>query len=435
MFKKLLVLIPFLFGCDNGVQVVEKEVHDTVKIVQSREKVVVRDTTKIPTNIIYGKVSEKNSSGKILGGFSSVVCTDVICANVNKNGEYYIEKTFEDGYLVSKESGDKDKDTLNTPDSVKIDTGAIVQKVDSTKKDTVVIHYRKAIPKPITDTVVVYKNARKIYEVPVNSWLNVLPTDYVVQRNISGKVNQNQYFSELKSVEALFWSLDSVALMIPLELNGDIYSGFIYQKYNDSSFQKSLRIFNCFVRVLDSKDSVYGLSNVINYSERSGDLIFADIFPGKIARYPRPNYFSVIKSGDNISIVVDSFENKTIQNWYALDSLYSRKMYTYTEKNYETVWRGMNRQYKQSLYKWDTTVTNLVKSGKVDSIGFYVEVSDTGEVWVYGGATWYQKLPVTKGVNFVAYDSRYLEVFKQYETDVDVIGPVSKFKIYYFVKE
>ena len=218
--------------------------------------------------------------------------------------------------------------------------------------------------------------------------MNILPDNYIVQRNISGKIIQNSYVNELKNVEAVFWSLDSIAMVIPLELNGENYSGFIYQHYNDSSFRKAIRMFNMFVRILDTADSVYGLTPVVNYSERSGDLVFSDLIPGSIARYPRPNYFRVIKEGSDVSILIDSVQNiMTNKKWYSMDSLYVRKMYKDTFTVYPNA-ESMIGYYGElwARYKLDTTSRAIVKN-MIDSIGFYVEVESDGDIYIQS-QTW-----------------------------------------------
>lgn len=439
MFKKILLIALLIIGVGcNDVTAPEETTKVEVPKVQT---VTISDTILIQKKIISGKIVEKNSSGKDIGGLSAIVCSDFkkTCVETNDAGEYYM--SFESPiqkvsarFLVNEDSL---YDTVETPkkiDTVKVDTVAKIDKIDSTKKDTIKISYRKFVPESAPDTVIVFKDSKKIYETPITSWLSILPDNYVVQRNISGKIVQNDYFNELKDIEAVFWSLDSTAMVIPLEVNGGNYSGFIYQHYNDSSFKKSIRMFNLFVRILDKSDSVYGLTNVVNYSERAGDLVFADLIPGNIARYPRPNYFRVIKEGSNVSIVIDSVQKiSTNKKWYALDSLYVRKMFKDSVNVYPNS-KDKNGYTGTIIVKYDLdSSSRAIVKDMIDSIGFYVEAKSDGEIYIQSG-TWGQNFSVTTGVNFFSLGKEYSEHLTKVEADYSIYGQVSKVQIYLHLK-
>lgn len=437
MFKKILLiaLVMFGVGCNDvtapeETTKVEVPKTDTTKV----QKVTISDTVLIRKKIISGKIVEKNSSGKDIGGLSAIVCSDFkkTCVETNDAGEYYM--SFESPiqkvsarFLVNEDSL---YDTVETPkkiDTVKVDTVAKIHKIDSTKKDTIKITYRKFVPESAPDTVIVFKDSKKIYEQPITSWLSILPDNYVVQRNISGKIVQNIFVKELKNVEAVFWSLDSNALTIPLEINGQYYSGFVYQHYNDSSFKNAVRMYNLFVRVLDTSDSVYGLTNVMNYSERAGDLVFEDIIPGNVARYPKPNYFRVIKDGDNISILVDSVQKiSQKKNWYALDSLFYR---SFTEYVPEDVYK-----FDESCLRWkhDTIVMNVIKN-EVDSFGVYFE-SDSNLTTTFDAGRSI-KIDVKIGQNFIAFPKGYQADFSSKESQIYFYSnKIKNLKIYVWLK-
>lgn len=432
MLKKMLLASLILFGCDKGT---DPEVRSEAPVPSVRT-VVVSDTVLIKKKVISGRIVEKNSSGKDVGGLVAIVCSDSkkTCTETNELGEYYMSFESPVSKVSARSLVNEDSlfDTIKTKkDTAKVDTIPKVVKVDSTKKDTVKITYRKYVPQSEPDTVIVWKDSKKIYETPINSWLNVLPDNYVVQRNISGKIIQNDYVKELKKVEAVFWTTDSIALVIPLEVNGEMYSGFVYQHYNDSSFKNAIRMYNLFVRLMDTSDSVYGLTNVINYSERAGDLVFSDIVPGGIAKYPRPNYFQVIKEGSNVSIIVDSVQKiAPNKKWYALDSLYVRKMFN------EVIRYNKDSSKAYYSYKFDTTLRNIVDK-MIDSIGFLVETDTTNVVKVASiGDGWFENINNAIGKTFISKPEDYYtdNIYKTGEAEYHITGRIKSFKIYLHLK-
>ena len=433
MFKKILLVAMMMIGVGCNEVTAPEETKD--QTIQAVRKVTISDTVLIKKKIISGKIIEKNTSGKNLGGFSAIVCSDTkkTCVETNGSGEYFM--SFESpiqkisARMLKKEDSTFDTIPNSKIDSI-VDTVAKVDKIDSTKKDTVKITYRKYVPQSEPDTVIVFKDSKKIYETPITSWLNILPDNYIVQRNISGKIVQNSYTNELKNVEAVFWSLDSIAMVIPLEINGENYSGFIYQHYNDSSFRKSIRMFNMFVRIFDKSDSVYGLTPVVNYSERSGDLVFSDLIPGSIARYPRPNYFRVIKEGTDVSILIDSVQKiSTNKKWYAMDSLFVRPMYNDTTLYFND---STEMGYRYYLTK---NCKNVVDS-LIDSIGYYIEVKEPGSVKIVSvGDSWKETHDVTESIFIVKPKAYYTDnMIKFSEAEFQVYGRVKKFQIYLHLK-
>ena len=433
MFKKILLVAMMMIGVGCNEVTAPEETKD--QTIQTVRKVTISDTVLVKKKIISGKIIEKNTSGKNLGGFPAIVCSDAkkTCVETNGSGEYFMsfESPIQKISARMMKTEDSTFDTIpNSKIDTIVDTVAKVDKIDSTKKDTVKITYRKYVPQSEPDTVIVFKDSKKIYETPITSWLNILPDNYIVQRNISGKIIQNSYVNELKDVEAVFWSLDSIAMVIPLEINGENYSGFIYQHYNDSSFRRSIRMFNMFVRILDKSDSVYGLTPVVNYSERSGDLVFSDIIPGNIARYPRPNYFRVIKEGSDVSILIDSVQKvSTNKKWYAMDSLFVRPMYKDTVKYYE------DSTHNRYNYYLTQNCKNVVDS-LIDSIGFYVELKEPGNIKIQSVVdSWDETYTTTDRIFIVKPKAFFTDnMVKFSEAEFILDGRVKKFQIYLHLK-
>ena len=262
--KKILVALFFaltLIACDTGT--------NTPSNVVSNQK------------YISGKVLERSTTGSVVGGGKVVACLESSrkCVRTNSKGEYLIS----DNNILARSYGN---DTGTTPENLPASdnvSGNVVQ-----------------------DTVKISTNGSVLYEVPITSWKSVLPDLYIVQRNISGNILKNVNYTDLKNVEAIFWNNDSIAMVIPLEIstNGITYSGFVYQPYDDSSFQKSLRRNNIFARLIDKNDSVFAVTSVQTYSERAGDIQISDtLIPGYIQRYPKPNTFIALKQGESVKVL------------------------------------------------------------------------------------------------------------------------------------
>lgn len=262
--KKILVALFFaltLIACDTGT--------NTPSNVVSNQK------------YISGKVLERSTTGSVVGGGKVVACLESsrTCVRTNSKGEYLIS----DNNILARSHGN---DTGTTPE--------ILPASDNVFGNVV------------RDTVKISTNGSVLYEVPITSWKSVLPDLYIVQRNISGNILKNVNYTDLKNVEAIFWNNDSIAMVIPLEIstNGITYSGFVYQPYDDSSFQKSLRRNNIFARLIDKNDSVFAVTSIQTYSERAGDIQISDtLIPGYIQRYPKPNTFIALKQGESVKVL------------------------------------------------------------------------------------------------------------------------------------
>jgi hypothetical protein len=119
-------------------------------------------------------------------------------------------------------------------------------------------------------------------------------------------------------------------------------------------------------------DSVFCISEVVTYSERSGDLnSFSEMVPGSVKRYPKPNYFQVIKDGDNIPRIVIAFNNTSFfnPNGYDLDSLFVKPQFT------KVTMQDSVTPYTSVFYNVDKSNYKIFDLVNIDSIGFYVESS------------------------------------------------------------
>ena len=397
----LLALLLLMTSCEFGTES-KKEVpnvppKDTTKVIAHRS-VVVNDTniSKTHTLNISGKISEKNNSGNTIGGFSSaVVCLESSkkCVKPNSTGLYSFAAPKTSSLYGARSLAQSD--TTTTPEGivpsilpdtvVKIDSNVVYDTI--IKNDTIyqiqMIHISRNVfvdnDTARNDSVIVYSNSRILYEIPVTSWKYILPEKYVVQRNISGTIVKNGFEIETKNVEAIYWSVDSIALRIPLELSNDklAYSGFVYQPYDDSSFITGNKNKNLVVRIVDVNDSVFGISNVVTFSERSGDLsVFLNpIIPGNILRYPRPNAFRVISNGQNVvKILQDTLVKIPSSIWCDFDSFMVRPQFNKIDQNDTdgNVW--------SKNYKVDTAKLSTFKYSGIDSVSFQFNSEISGNV-------------------------------------------------------
>lgn len=134
----------------------------------------------------------------------------------------------------------------------------------------------------IADTVRIVIGKDTLREIPVNSWANILPTNYIVQRNISAVVKDS--FAQSK-LEAVWWSNDSIAHVMELgkATTTTKYSGYIYSVYDDSMFAAKAPLYSLLVRIRSttssSVDSIKAASNTVIVTAITGDLGFdADQF-------------------------------------------------------------------------------------------------------------------------------------------------------------
>ena len=125
----------------------------------------------------------------------------------------------------------------------------------------------------VDDTVRIIVAKDTIREIPINSWSSVLPTNYVVQRNIGAQVPPQWAGSKL---EAVWWTNDSIASVITLGQGTSTtkYSGYIYSVYDDSMYAASSHLYWLFVRAKNTKDSLLAYTNTTDVNARVGDLSY-----------------------------------------------------------------------------------------------------------------------------------------------------------------
>lgn len=128
----------------------------------------------------------------------------------------------------------------------------------------------------VIDTARIIVDGDTLREVPLTSWSTVLPTNYVVQRNIGVKVGNTT-----DVLEAVWWTNDSIANTIQLGKDGVNRSGFIYTVYDDSMYARDAHLYWLFVRVKTSgannangADSILKYSDVHDVTAKSGDQSF-----------------------------------------------------------------------------------------------------------------------------------------------------------------
>lgn len=124
----------------------------------------------------------------------------------------------------------------------------------------------------VVDTVKIIVAGDTLVEVPVESWSAILPTNYIVQRNV-GVVVPKKFAGN--KVQAVFWDNDSIAHVLNLGVGTTKwkFSGFIYTAYNDSQFMENSKLYDLFVRVKKS-DSVVAYSEISEVTAKVGNLDF-----------------------------------------------------------------------------------------------------------------------------------------------------------------
>lgn len=116
----------------------------------------------------------------------------------------------------------------------------------------------------VIDTARIIVDGDTLREVPLTSWSTVLPTNYVVQRNIGVTVGNTT-----DVLEAVWWTNDSIANTIQLGKDGVNRSGFIYTVYDDSMYARDAHLYWLFVRVktTGATDSANGADSILKYSD------------------------------------------------------------------------------------------------------------------------------------------------------------------------
>lgn len=340
-------------------------VYDTVKHGKT-----VRDTSKtvVQNSMIIGTVVARDDRT----GVSMVVCSEVLskCARTNSAGLYAITKN-----VVAARS--MSNDTVKTPETVtvpqndttvktisaeppKIDTisdtvesvkttvtGNDTLKIDSIatidtikveiSSDTVKVSITEVENDTIKDTLTFISNGVVLKEIPIVSWGHILPTNYIVQRNIS--VIDSTSDNSIKNVEAVyFMDSDSVAKVVTLGKSGRDFSGFIYTLYDDSSYRKDNKIYNIFIRGKDSENHILSKTDIEKFSERFGD-IQTKILKSKVG-VPQWMIPVITKVPNNTEVpeFVQTYKDTAEKTyWIGLDVIDSAKVFKIQKSNENTI--------------------------------------------------------------------------------------------------
>jgi len=216
---------------------------------------------------------------------------------------------------------------LNLSDAGKLDPTSIqvkafgiytVPNADGTFKLEGTIPTKKVagrVSEATTDTVRIIVGDDTLKEIPLVSWDSVLPTNYIVQRNIAVHVPA-RYAGN--TVQAVWWDNDSIARVLTLG-NGTSqskYSGFVYSIYDNNEYVNNAYLYSIFVRVKNLSDSVVGYSSVSKVRAITGDLDYDSTQINKVYSYITYNYTQV--PSDSVVTKYMSVKKKTLK----IDTLY-----------------------------------------------------------------------------------------------------------------
>ena len=165
-----------------------------------------------------------------------------------------------------------------------------------------------------TDTLYIVVNGDTLREVPVTSWNEILPANYIQQRNV--QVNVNPAYS-YDVVQAVWWNNDSIAHTLNLAANSlasGSFSGYIYTIYNDSEFKANDTIYNLFVRTR-SHDSITSYTKILPVYAQVGDLVFpATVFQQNT--YHTTLGYSLTPNDSSVA----AFSTRNIEMVYVVDT-------------------------------------------------------------------------------------------------------------------
>jgi hypothetical protein len=197
-----------------------------------------------------------------------------------------------------------------------------------------------------------------LVEVPVESWSAILPTNYIVQRNVGVVVPMK--FAGNK-VQAVFWDNDSVAQVLNLGSGTASwkYSGFIYTAYNDSQFKENGKLYDLFVRV-KRNDSVVAYTEISEVTAKVGNLDFDSTQISETVNHIRYLYTFV----PNDSSLKNW--NDTLKKTLVIDTIFDTTHLEIDTAKYE--YNGFYSDYghniRDTIYSYtpDTTIYNTADS-------------------------------------------------------------------------
>lgn len=355
-----------LFGCDDTrsqnptappTDTISQKIDTVRTTITSRRTIIIGqkginyDTVTVhnDTNIVIGTIVNKDD-GK---GANTVVCSEAMnrCSRTNSKGVYAInpapfrlvagriaetvDTVITPETVVAAITSDTTKDTVRNLDTVAIvdtthnidtlanetqivvvDSVEIIDTVYNTDTTNIVVTINKPDTVKIKDTLTIVENGSILREIPIDSWGFILPPNYIVQRDISA--NDMTWDSCLTKVEAVYFITgDSLAKVIPLGRSGHYFSGFLYTYYNDSSFKYDKKIYNLFLRGLDSTGKVIVKTEIESFSERLGDVgtknlsVKVGVPQWKIT----PRIVPAAKNNKKLKIAVEEYVVDSTVNW------------------------------------------------------------------------------------------------------------------------
>ena len=182
------------------------------------------------------------------------------------------------------------------------------------------------------DTLYIVVNGDTLREVPITSWNQVLPPNYVVQRNVQVRVKSVNKENIVQAV--WFGDRDSIAHVLDLEHNQPdhrSFSGFIYTVYNDTDFQHNAHLFNLFVRTR-SNDSIKTYSSILDVKAHVGNVGF-DSTDFDSVTYHTLRGYSLTPNDSSVAV----FSTKNISMVFVTDTLDS--LVTYDSTTFTTFQR------------------------------------------------------------------------------------------------
>ena len=167
---------------------------------------------------------------------------------------------------------------------------ALTRNSDGSYSYTLVGTGKVAAARVLSDTVVgsvylVANDTDTLREIAIRSWTGTVPTNYVVQRNLSITV-PTSYVSD--TVEAVYWNSDSVAYVLRApRSSGTKHSTYIYTAYDSAAYYNGKYLFTAFARIRNQH-------GVVAYT-RAFDTTYADA--GDLGSFDSTDF---VTSSDNI---------------------------------------------------------------------------------------------------------------------------------------
>lgn len=351
--KKLIfafVALAFL-GCDSPTRP-NDPIPKTIKRTIVSSQIVSKNVVFRDSAVIVGSIQDKDTKS----GTGVVVCSELMnkCARTNSKGIYSLSPSVARSASLLAGRSYAEEDTVTTPENVEtsfpvdttfdttqtivsdtIETDSSISIVDSVV--TEIVQTVSTIDTvSVDDTLTVVSNGTILREIPIDSWGFILPPNYIVQRDISAL--DSTYDGAIKSVEVVYFMTgDSIAKVLTLGNSGGKYfSGFIYTYYDSLSFKNDSKIYNLFVRGLDSAGNVLVKTEIEMFSERFGDLQ-TKILKTKVG-VPQwkivPKMIPAAKNNKKLKDAISEYrasEDTTI-NWVGLNEL--SVLYLTVDTNY-----------------------------------------------------------------------------------------------------